>query len=157
MPQATDAVSFPTWKAAQRGEGFPVGTRAEHEREILGFLHRCKVKRAPATIMLAKEYLVERARQGPTGARVPLLWFFQATSKAAGATGKPAEGKLEMRKTEASGRTGDGDRRGAGQGGAGPRPPAPPLAAMDLGGADWERDLIKAARAAGFLWLTEET
>ncbi len=33
----------------------------------------------------------------------------------------------------------------------------PPPAAADLGGADWERDLIKACRERGFLWRTEET
>jgi integron integrase len=37
------------------------------------------------------------------------------------------------------------------------RSSVPPLAKTDLGGADWERDLIKAARVAGFLWRTEET
>ena len=47
-------------------------------------------------------------------------------------------------------------------GGAGPRPATrrraePPLAAADLGGADWERDLIAASRSRGFLWRTEET
>jgi len=33
----------------------------------------------------------------------------------------------------------------------------PPRAADDLGGPDWERDLIKACRERGFLWRTEET
>ncbi|MEO7600383.1 MAG: phage integrase N-terminal SAM-like domain-containing protein, partial [Opitutus sp.] len=33
----------------------------------------------------------------------------------------------------------------------------PPLAGSDLGGADWERDLIRAVRSKGFLWRTEET
>ena len=33
----------------------------------------------------------------------------------------------------------------------------PPAAARDLGGADWERDLIAAVRARGFLWRTEQT
>jgi integron integrase len=33
----------------------------------------------------------------------------------------------------------------------------PPPAARDLGGPDWERALIKAARERGFLWRTEET
>ena len=33
----------------------------------------------------------------------------------------------------------------------------PPRAAEDLGGADWERDLIKASRGRGFLWRTEQT
>jgi len=31
------------------------------------------------------------------------------------------------------------------------------LAALDRGGADWERDLIAAVRARGFLWRTEQT
>jgi integron integrase len=30
-------------------------------------------------------------------------------------------------------------------------------AAEDLGGADWERDLVRAIRVEGFLWRTEET
>ncbi|WP_438481768.1 integron integrase [Oleiharenicola lentus] len=33
----------------------------------------------------------------------------------------------------------------------------PPLAAHDLGGADWERDLVKAVRGKNLLWRTEET
>jgi hypothetical protein len=33
----------------------------------------------------------------------------------------------------------------------------PPTAATDLGGADWERDLVRAAREAGLMWRTEET
>lgn len=33
---------------------------------------------------------------------------------------------------------------------------SPPVAKEDPGGADWERDLIRAARVAGFLWRTEE-
>jgi site-specific recombinase XerD len=33
----------------------------------------------------------------------------------------------------------------------------PPQAAGDLGGADWERDLIAAIRRKGFLWRTEQT
>ena len=37
------------------------------------------------------------------------------------------------------------------------RSDVPPAAASDLGGADWERDLIAAVRARGFLWRTEES
>jgi hypothetical protein len=33
----------------------------------------------------------------------------------------------------------------------------PPSAASDLGGTDWERELIKACRERHFLWRTEET
>ena len=38
-----------------------------------------------------------------------------------------------------------------------PRSSTPPRAADDLGGADWERDLIRACRVRGFLWRTEQT
>jgi len=46
--------------------------------------------------------------------------------------------------------------------GAGTRPPTrrsaeAPVAAADQGGAEWERALIAASRARGFLWRTEET
>jgi hypothetical protein len=37
------------------------------------------------------------------------------------------------------------------------RSDVPPLASNDQGGADWERDLVKAVRTRGFLWRTEET
>jgi integron integrase len=37
------------------------------------------------------------------------------------------------------------------------RPLLPPEANKDLGGADWERDLITAVRRKGFLWRTEMT
>jgi len=37
----------------------------------------CKVRRAPATVMLVKEYLPGRERQGAKEARVALRWFFQ--------------------------------------------------------------------------------
>lgn len=75
MPQETEAVSFPTWKAALRSEGFPGETRAAHEREIFGFLHRCKVRKAPATVMLAKAYLSVRETQGANRTRLALRWF----------------------------------------------------------------------------------
>ena len=83
MSPETEAVSFPTWKSALANTGWPEAQQTEYRREILAFLHLCKVRRAPATIMLVKEYLAERARQGPNAARVPLLWFFQEAKRVA--------------------------------------------------------------------------
>ena len=56
--------------------GWPEAKQAEYRREIFGFLHLCKVRRVPATIMLVKDYLAECARQGPNAARGPLRCFF---------------------------------------------------------------------------------
>ncbi|HVS53709.1 MAG TPA: integron integrase [Opitutaceae bacterium] len=46
---------------------------------------------------------------------------------------------------------------GAGSSAARSSGAAPALACEDLGGADWERDLIGAIRRRGFLWRTEQT
>lgn len=108
-------------------------TKDAYRRDILAFLHHCKVSCAPATIMLAKSYLEVRERQGVSRARMALRWFFKAAQSAPVTTvvGGPTRP---------------------------PRPLAvPPPAAADLGGADWERDLIVAARRQGLLWRSEET
>ena len=184
MSPETEAVSFPTWKSELANTGWPEAQQAEYRREILAFLHLCKVRRAPATIMLVREYLAERARQGPNSARVPLLWFFQAAKRAGGgpaaARGVETAGvKRASQQAQEAGRVagsggkrvevnalhlGGGEKAGAGRStgsGQETRPPAraavPPRAAEDQGGADWERDLIKAARSKGLLWRSEET
>jgi hypothetical protein len=69
MSAETEAVSFPTWKSVLASTGWPEAKQAEYRREIFGFLHLCKVRRAPATIMPVKDYLAECARQGPNAAR----------------------------------------------------------------------------------------
>ncbi len=140
-------LSFPSWKTALDSGGLPVATKGEYRREILGFLHFCKVRRAPATVMLVKEYLAERERQGASRARVALQWFFREGRKSeskdrSSAIEDGSPGATKAREPPTLPR-----RRAA----------APPRAAEDLGGADWERDLIKAVRVAGLLWRTEET
>jgi integron integrase len=144
MSPETEAVSFPTWKSALANTGWPEAQQTEYRQEILAFLHLCKVRRAPATIMLVKEYLAERARQGPNAARVPLLWFFQEAKRVA---------KVEVAgvKPAPQAAVGHPPVRAVARGSV------PPRAAEDQGGADWERDLIKAARSRGLLWRSEET
>ncbi len=144
MSPETEAVSFPAWKSALASTGWPEAKQTEYRREILAFLHLCKVRRAPATVMLVKEYLAERARQGPNAARVPLLWFFQEAKRAArgeAAAVMPApQAAIEPSPVRAL-----------------TRASVAPRAAEDQGGADWERDLIRAARSKGLLWRSEET
>ena len=144
MSPETEAVSFPTWKSALANTGWPEAQQTEYRREILAFLHLCKVRRAPATVMLVKEYLAERARQGPNAARVPLLWFFQEAKRV-------AKGEVAGVKPAPQAAVGHPPVRAVARGSG------PPRAAEDQGGADWERDLIKAARSKGLLWRSEET
>ncbi len=145
-------VSFPQWKAVLREEALPPETVVFYERAVLSFLHFCKARHCGASVRVVRAYLAE-TRIAEAG-REALRWFFR---RAAGA-----------------------DRTGNGPGGAaGPRnqprhgtetpvpsfrrrevPSArtePPPGAADLGRADWERDLIVAAREAHLAWRTETT
>jgi hypothetical protein len=75
------AGSFPAWKEARQAASLPGETQVADRREMLAFLHHCTVERGPATIMLAKQYLAEKERQGANGARPALRWFFQSARK----------------------------------------------------------------------------
>ncbi len=157
-------VSFPAWKEALAGAGLSADERAEFRREILAFLHLCKVRHLPATVILAKEYLAGRERQGAKAARPALRWFFrrgQAQRETASNGERESPGNASQTQIESHGAVESVDPPRAGQMDAtGNRPSRggePPQASKDTGGADWERDLITASRSAGFLWRTEET
>jgi hypothetical protein len=145
-----EPLSFPDWREALAAVALSPAEREAYRREILAFLHLCKVRRAPATVMLAKEYLADRERQGAMEARPRLRWFFQAGRARLTAVARdprPAPAGRAVTARVAAGQLVLRAGRGA----------VPSLAGADPGGADWERDLVTAARSAGFLWRTEET
>jgi integron integrase len=110
-----------------------------YSQAILGFLHHCKVSRAPATIMLAKEYIERREKQGnkrEETTREALRWFV-----------KTARANMVPESEDVAKQSPPGVSKSD----------HAPMAASDLGGADWERDLIRAVREKGFLWRTERT
>jgi integron integrase len=135
-------IHFPDWQLALGRAALAPPIRERHRRAIITFLKHCKDRHAPATVALIRDYLATPSR---TPDREALRWFYQAARHAADSVA------------------------GASRDGAGPVAPAPvlatrprhrdepPPAAMDRGGANWERDLIAAVRARGFLWRTEET
>jgi integron integrase len=130
-------VSFPQWKVALAAASLSPQTKAAYLKEIITFLRHCKTSHSPATAELARQYLLVRERATSAPAREALRWFYRAARAAISAQGLPAP---------------------AGPARLAARPiRVPPPAAQDLGGADWERDLVKAARERGFLWRTEET
>ncbi|MCB1103327.1 MAG: integron integrase [Cephaloticoccus sp.] len=130
-----DIVQFPDWKQALATANLAPGERENHRRAILTFLKHCKEQRAPASVAVIREYL-----RGNPAHRTALRWFYQAAAR--------------PRRDRTGGPAGRPAVAGDGVGSAGRTPPP---AAADLGGADWERDLIKAVRSAGLLWRTEET
>lgn len=144
-------------------EPWPATKTNIFRREILSFLRHCKVKCAPATVVLMTEYLAVVEQQGATAARPALRWFYQAarhpnrlrtpaaTDERSRIVDRPVETTQRPALPNAPAATSrpinvSHERRGM-----------PPVAATDVGGADWERDLVRAARTAGLLWRTEET
>ncbi|MDI1250525.1 MAG: hypothetical protein PSV13_16815 [Lacunisphaera sp.] len=71
-------VSFPDWKQALATAGLSAGAEAAYGREIITFLKHCKTLHAPATVMLAKQYVEKQERLRPGPVRVALRWFFRA-------------------------------------------------------------------------------
>jgi len=138
-------VSFPGWKGVLAQANLSPGVKADYAREIITFLHHCKVSRAAATVELAKQYLSAREKQSTGSAREALRWFYregsrqQAPTAAPGATVDPGEtAPMPVRRSAL-------------------RPMEPRPASQDLGTSEWEKALIKTMRVRGFLWRTEET
>jgi integron integrase len=148
-------VSFPGWKDALARTNLSPELRAAYAREIITFLHHCKVRHAAATVDLIKEYLAVREIQSTGPARVALRWFYREGSRR-----QPMdEGRSGKERPAGAAFAGNPDVESplspVGTGGLRPMEPKP--AAMDLGGPAWEQALIKTMRVRGLLWRTEET
>jgi integron integrase len=138
------------WKIALAQSGLPVAVQSSHEGEIRSFLRFCKVAHAPATVALARHY-VARFGDGDTPARQALRWFVRA-SRRPNLPNCPRDPVPDAGSSSVLSR----DRSARYQAAAAARS-IPAAARDDLGGADWERDLISALRRKGFLWRTEQT
>ncbi len=137
-------ISFPSWKTVLAEAELSPELRAAYEREIISFLRHCKVRREPASAMLAKLYVESRERVTSAPVRAALRWWFFA-AKAHGTGWAQA--------------VASGDTARVAPLRSVPRSAAipPPPAEADLGSADWERALVRAVRERGFLWRTEQT
>ncbi len=71
-------VSFPRWKAALSQAALSPNLREAFRREILTYLHHCKVRRSPVSVASIKLYLDGRERQSTGPAREALRWFYRA-------------------------------------------------------------------------------
>ena len=131
-------VSFPNWRDCLRALRLPARLQHALEAEIRIFLHRCGKERVPASIAHAKRHLARLPDARAAIARPALRWFVTS-------------GRLRV--TPVS----EGALRAWAPPPAHSKATPPPPAAQDLGGADWERDLIRALRGKGFLWRTEQT
>ncbi|MFT3829543.1 MAG: integron integrase [Opitutaceae bacterium] len=173
-------LSFPQWKEALAAAPLTESTKTTHQRAIIAFLGFCKRSHAPASIILIQSYLKQLPEQERSAGREALRWFVLGAERLAAAEGRlrPEGGwqttddggratvsAHETHPRSAMERKSDDARAGAFADCESPAilPPRrqaatpPPRAATDLGGAEWERALIKACRERHFLWRTEET
>lgn len=143
-----EVVSFPTWRKVLEQQALPEKVKRDFRRDIVGLLVACKDAGRPVSTGFIRWYL---GRRGLTEVereyeREALKWFFQEAKRIGGVarqTGvfRPPAGDVSALEAQ--------PRRNAGV--------PPPLAASDLGHADWERALVSAIRQRGFLWRTEQT
>lgn len=169
MDSEKAVISFREWHEVLAKADFPFGVRAQMQQEIFRFLRFCKGKCAPASVMLAKLYIEDQEAQAGRRdecLRAALRWFVTKgvwrPKPAAGPVGseKPVQAcglaRTQAQKDEGivsiEKRADDIQERARRL----PQEAAHP-AAQDVGGADWERDLIKAMRVKGFLFRTEQT
>lgn len=97
-------VSFPQWKAELVRAELSPERREAFRREILSYLHHCKVQRSPASVESMRQYLSGRERQFPGPAREALRWFYRAA-------------KSQSRSSQTKDRSsGDASRRGENSG-----------------------------------------
>jgi integron integrase len=154
-PSERAPISFPGWSAVlHREQDLSPSVRTAYVRAVISFLRYCKVRRAPACVALAKSYIEGLCASETPSARDALRWFVRASRAATVATAA-----ADVAEDSAKGTRGlcvPGSREVVGRETILPRI-HPPLAQVDLGGADWERDLISAVRRKGFLWRTEKT
>jgi hypothetical protein len=157
-------VSFPNWKQALALAKLSPTVKASHAREIITFLHHCKVTHSPVSVVLIRQWLDRREPQSPTmtagkfvgPARAALRWFYQEGRSKPDATGLAA-----VRERTVVVRPGATETPGS----ATPatvmmprlRPMEPRPAAQDLGGPEWEKALVRTMRVRGLLWRTEQT
>jgi integron integrase len=132
-----EALSFWDWPDVLASSQLPESVIESHRREIINFLRFCKAAHAPATVVLARQFL-ERSTEEPSSTREALRWLFR--------TGRS--------------RVADNSTTSAQPPAVAPRASLHRMSVLardDLGGTIWERDLISAVRRKGLLWRTEIT
>ena len=131
----TAALSFPNWAEVLAESELPFEIVSSHREVIIAFFRFCKQAHAPATTVLARQFL-ERSHDNPSATREALRWLFRTGRTHGLVTDGTPQAPTEQRA---------------------PLHRVPALAREDLGGSLWEQDLILAVRRKGLLWRTEMT
>ena len=152
---SSDGVWFPNWAAVLAKVRLKELDRRAYRLAIVGFLTFCKRARQRATVTSARLFMAEvEARRRLSLSQLAvwkaaLNWFFTTSLSAPSAPsapsgGAPSSGTLPVQSQA------DLVAKPCVHG------KEPPLAATDLGGPVWERDLIRVLRERHYEWRTEQ-
>jgi len=149
-PSSATGVWFPNWAAVLAKVRLKELERRGYRLAIVGFLTFCKRARQRATVASARLFMAEvaarrRLSQSQLAVwKAALNWFFKAAPSA------PSGGAPGGETTNAETPKSDGVAKPCVRG------KEPPLAATDLGGPAWERELIRVLRERHYEWRTEQ-
>jgi integron integrase len=169
----SDGVWFSNWAAVLARVRLKELERRAYYRAIVEYLRFCKQSRQRATVASARmfmEQVQQRQRLGVSQMatwREGLNWFFRTASS----DGAAEEGKVNAETLKAENKKGEHGTSNLEHLTPNPSPhpmrrgetvapcareKEPPLAARDLGGPGWERDLIRVLRERHYEWRTEQ-
>jgi integron integrase len=145
---SADGVWFPNWADVLATVRLKDLERRGYGLAIVGYLSFCKRARQRATVTSARLFMAEVEAQRRLSRsqlavwKAALNWFFTASAPSGGAPGG-APSLVAKFQTDPV---------------AKPcvRSKEPPLAATDLGGPEWERDLIRVLRERHYEWRSEQ-
>lgn len=138
-PQEREPIRFPNWQEVLKLEALGTDQKLRRRRLIIEFLGYCKRERCPASIAAARLYLEGLDEQELGETKDALRWFVMTGRRYAEARVTHATERSPKQALQRSNLV------------------APPPAASDIGGPEWEQKLIHAIRTRGFLWRTETT
>ena len=169
---SSDGVWFPNWAEVLARVRLKELERRAYYRAIIEYLRFCKQARQRATVASARmfmEQVQQRQRLGLSQMatwKAALNWFFEMAPSGGTPGGKGLKAEMLSRTSAWHGIHPTGEGQGGAHGVTRPtfnqraspcaREKEPPLAATDLGGPGWERDLIRVLRERHYEWRTEQ-
>jgi integron integrase len=160
---SSDGVWFPNWAVVLARVRLKDLERRAYRLAIVGYLSFCKQSRQRATPGSARLFMAQveerrrLSRSHLTLWKAGLNWFFTAAQgKNPKAEMLPAENREGEHRTFNIQRPIPQAQQPTAYSGGVARGKEPPLAATDLGGPEWERDLIRVLRERHYEWRTEQ-
>jgi hypothetical protein len=157
--KGSTGVWFPQWVEVLARVRLPELRRQAYRQAVLAYLRFCKASRQRATVASAREFMAQVEGQKRSGVsqlaiwKEGLNWFFKAAAASPNHQSSIANSQIPPLGYEPT----TSMQKPAGAAGARNVMDVPPLAAADLGGAEWERRLIRELRNRHYQWRTEQT